>query len=174
MVIGVVILFSDKKSVEAQEIAEILKSCGGFHITDNAIHGANGSFTIVSRYKVSDISLSYGIAVFCDESNKFNAQRLPSGIIGICEENNINALSILKKNRLCAITCGMSNKNTVTLSSFDSDTLIAAIQRSFTDKSGNEIEPCEFKVCLKKQYRPFSVLAAITVLLILGIGAPEF
>lgn len=167
-----VLLFSGKKSQIAEEISEILTNCGGMQITPKGIRGNRELFYAVSINKPCEIELGFGVAVFCDECKGFSNQILPSGIIGICEENNSNALKLLKKCRNPTVTCGMNNKNTVTVSSHQKDEIIAAIQRNITDLKGNLIEPCEFKMSLKKEYSPFSVLAAITVLLLSGITAP--
>ncbi|MBR2021134.1 MAG: hypothetical protein IJ939_01740, partial [Clostridia bacterium] len=40
------------------------------------------------------------IAVMLDNTNKFAKQNLPYGIIGICEDTNINALEIFYKNNI--------------------------------------------------------------------------
>ena len=66
-----VLLFSDRKSVIAKEIAEILKNCGGDYISNNCIYGTKGLFCTVSINKTADVNLRQGIAVFCDESEKF-------------------------------------------------------------------------------------------------------
>ncbi len=169
-----VLLFAERKSVYEKEIIEILKAYGGNYISDKAVFGGNGNFTIISRYKCSDINLKKGIAVFCDNTERFEKLILPYGFIGICEENNRNALEIFKKSNTPVISCGMNSKNTVTLSSINSESLIASLQRTVSDFNFTEIEPTEFKIKLKKEYKPFSVMACVAILLLKGIVPYEF
>ena len=63
----------------------------------------------------------------------------------------------------------MGAKNTITLSSINSETLLTTLQRTVTDINGNEIEPEEFKIKLKKEYLPFSVMASVAVMLLCGV-----
>ena len=68
----------------------------------------------------------------------------------------------------------MSGKNTVTLSSLGSTSLLASLQRTVTDLCGNEVDPAEFKIKLTKQYSPFAVMASAAVLLLVGIKPDVF
>ena len=128
----------------------------------------------MSFYKVSKLNIKGGIAVFCDDTEKFMLQTLPKDIIGICEEGNKTALSVFKKNEVSVISCGMNSKNTITLSSLDNNQLFAALQRSVTDNSGVYIDPAEFKIKLNSKYEPFSVMAGVAVLLLNSIKPDEF
>ena len=168
-----VILFSDRKTKTEKEIIEILKAYEADYISDKNIHKGGGKLTIISEYKVIDLKIENGIAVFISETDRFKGQKLPRGVIGICEDCNKTALKILSDSKIPVITCGMNSKNTVTLSSINSDTLLATLQRSFTDKNGKEICPEEFKIKQKKNYHPFSVMVSIAVLLLNGITPYE-
>lgn len=169
-----VLLFSSRKSKTEKEIIEILKSYGGAHISDREIVENNNTFTIVSFYKVSELNINGGVAVFCDDTEKFLPQTLPQNIIGICEDNNKTALSVFQKNGVSVISCGMNSKNTITISSLGNNQLFATLQRSVTDNSGSDVEPAEFKIKLKNQYQPFSVMASVAVLLLNSIKPNEF
>ena len=68
----------------------------------------------------------------------------------------------------------MNSKNTITLSSFGDKSLLATLQRSIIDRNGLEIEPSEFKIKLKKNYNPFSVMASCAILLLCGIKPDKF
>lgn len=168
-----VILFSDRKNKTEKEIIEILKSYNADYISDKNIHIGNGKLTIISEYKVTDLEIKKGVAVFISETERFKNQKLPDGVIGICEDCNKQALKIFSDNKISVITCGMNAKNTITLSSINSDTLLATLQRSFTDNSENEIYPEELKIKIKKQYMPFSVMVCLAILLLNGITPDE-
>lgn len=169
-----VILFSDRNSNAEKEITDILTFVGADHISDKKVCYCKGAFTIISEYKKTELKLKKGIAVFCDNTERFAGQTFPQGIIGICEDTNTKALELFHKSRIPVISCGMSGKNTITLSSLGDDTLLATLQRSFTDNLGFEIEPAEFKIKLNKSYSSFSVMASVAVLLLNGIVPKEF
>ena len=169
-----VILFSGRKSTVEKEIIEILSGYGADYISDKAVSSVGGQFTVISEYKKTDIKLKSGIAVFIDDTDRFNNQIFPDGIIGICEDNNTAALKAFKDSETPVISCGMSAKNTVTLSSFGDTSLLASLQRTVTDFTGKDIEPAEFKIKLTKRYSPFAVMASAAVLLIIGIKPDVF
>lgn len=169
-----VILLCRKKSIVAKEIAEILTFHGANHITDSMILQKSGRFTVVTKTQGIDLKLNNAVVVFCDGSKQFRNLPLSKGIIGVCEETDRTALEILARSDAPVITCGMNQKNTVTLSSLNGDIWFTSLQRSLLDFKGNDVLPSEFKIKLKKRYKPFSVLAAATVLLLNGIKPCEF
>lgn len=169
-----VLLFSTRQSKCEKEIVEILKRHGACHISDKLITEGKGKFTAISLYKNTEITINKGIAIFLAENQRFLKQKLPIGIIGICEEKNSKALEIFRKNNITVLTCGIGSKNTITLSSIAKNTLLATIQRSIIDTNGNLLNPCEIKIHLTKEYLPYSVMAAVAVLLLNGITPIDF
>ena len=169
-----VILFSERKNKIEQEIIEILLGYGANYISDKMVSEQGGKFTIISEYKKASVHLEKGIAVFVGETDRFDGQIFPKGIVGVCEDTNINALEIFRASNIPVISCGMSSKNTITLSSLDSDCTLAALQRTVTDRNGKSVEPGEFRIILKSSYSPYSIMAATAVLLLNGITPEEF
>ena len=169
-----VILFSNRKNKIEKEIIEILTSNGGDYISDKTVIRSQGLFTVISEYKITELKINSCIALILDDGNRFQNQEFPKGTIGICEDKNLTALAVFQKNNIPVISCGTNGKNTVTLSSLNSDTLFASLQRTVTDTSGIDIEPEEFKIKLSKQYNPLSVMASAAVLLLCGIRPDEF
>ena len=169
-----VILFSERKSRIEKEIIDILTFTGADYISDKTVCSREGIFTIISEYKKTELNVNRGIAVFCDNTDRFKNQTFPKGIIGICEDTNINALELFKQSNTPIISCGLNGKNTVTLSSFIDNTLLVTLQRNITNFYDTEIEPCEFKIKLNKSYSPFSVLTSATILMLKGITPKEF
>ncbi len=169
-----VLLLSDRKNKCENEIIEILSKYGGQHISDKFIGTDSGKFTILSLYKKSTVNLSKGIAVFLDEGKRFINQELPLGIIGICEETNKTALEIFKNNGIAVICCGLSSKNSITLSSMGDQQLFATLQRSIQNYDGKIIDPCEIKIKFSKNYQPFSIMASAAILLLSNITPQEF
>lgn len=169
-----VLLFSGRKNKTEKEIISILCKYGANYISDKIVSSSNGSFTIVSEYKITDVNMQNGIAIFIDDSKRFENQELPYSILGICEENNINALNTFKQNGVSVISCGMNCKNTVTLSSSNSLSTLVTLQRVIFDNNGNEIEPGEYIIKLTNDYSPFSIMASATILILHGITPKIF
>ena len=169
-----VILLSDRRNKCEAEIIEILKKYGARCISDKYVIDGKTGLTILSLYKNSDIQIDKGVVVFLDNGARFIKQKLPVGIVGICEENNQSALDILKRNKIEAVCCGMGSKNSITLSSIGSNQLFTCLQRGLQSSSGEIIEQGEFKIKLTKNYKPFSVMASTAILLLEGITPISF
>ena len=168
-----VILFCERKSKTEKEIIEILTFVGANYISDKMVQSGKGLFTVVSEYKKTQLNIKNGIAVFCDNTERFMGQILPQGIIGICEDTNINALKIFSQNKVSVISCGINGKNTVSLSSLGDNELLTTLQRSVINAFGESVDPADFKIRLKKDYNPFSVMASVAVMLLKGILPKE-
>ena len=169
-----VILFSERKNDTEKEIIEILTYHNGNYISDRTIKGDNGAFTVISEYQKTDLQLEKGVVLILGNTKRFKDQKIPTGIVGICEDNNHSAFKLFEKSRIPVISCGMNSKSTLTISSLEDSTMFLSLQRIITDINGNEIEPFEFKIKLKKIYNPFSVMASSAVLLTNGIIPFEF
>ncbi len=169
-----VILLSERKSKNEKEIIEILKKYGCNHYNDKTITEGKGAFTCVSIYKPTELLIKNAIAVFTEKTAKFNKQNCPIGVIGVCEDSNKIALENFKKSNNAVVTCGINNKNTITISSFSENNVLVTLQRSLIDIKGNRIEPCEFKIGITKRYNPYSILSSTAILILLGIYPTEF
>ncbi len=171
---ALVILLSERRSKSEKEIIEILKKYGANHFSDKEITEGNSTITCISIYKPTQLFVKNAVAVFTEKSAKFNKQNCPIGIIGVCEDTNKNALENFKKSNNAVITCGINNKNTLTISSFSENYVLVTLQRSVIDINGNRIEPCEFKIKLLKPYNPYSVMSVTAILILFGIYPTEF
>ncbi len=79
-------------------------------------------------------------------------------------------------NQLCpksVITYGLSCKNTVTVSSLIGNQMVISIQRELVTISGSRIEAQEFPVNLIDINAVEAVLAAVAILLILGVSTEK-
>ena len=74
---------------------------------------------------------------------------------------------------LPAITCGLSAKDTITLSSSTADSLLISLQRGITSFSGAPVEPVEIPLTLSCPRNPLLVLPVAAVLLLLD-HLPQF
>lgn len=66
-------------------------------------------------------------------------------IIGIVNSQNTEGLSFLMKNGIKTLTCGMSYRDTLTLSSSLSN-LNICLQRKIPSLNNNILEPCEYVI----------------------------
>lgn len=169
-----VVLLTNRKNKVENEIIEILTKYGANYISDKIIAENENKFTVISEYKATTLNLNKGIAVMLDNSDRFINQTFPTKFIGICEDSNTKALKIFKKSNISVISCGMNNKNTVTITSFNSNILLASLQRTIINCQGKEIEPAEYKIKLTKNYSPLAVMVSASILLLNGILPLEF
>lgn len=71
---------------------------------------------------------------------------LPVGAIGVVISDNTDALNCLMRSGVRTVTCGMSHRDTVTLSSsFPNFTV--CLQRRLPSLGGRIFEPAEYRVC---------------------------
>ena len=169
-----VIIFSNRKSKTEKELIKILTNCGADLFTDNTVINTNGNFVATSVYKHINISSKKGIALILDDTLKFKNQKLPYSFLGLCEDQNITALKLLKNNHVLTITCGNNCRNTVTISSFSNKNVVVTIQRTITDLNGKLIYPADYNITLKDNYSSEAVMFGVIILLMHGITPKLF
>ncbi len=68
--------------------------------------------------------------------------------------------------KLRLISCGLSSKDTLTLSSFTADSAVVSLQRSITSLSGAIVEPGDYPISIGATIDQFSILASVAVLIL--------
>lgn len=169
-----VILFSNRKNKTEKDIIKILTACGADIISDKSVTATGGFFTVNICYKLADLNIKKGIALILDDTEKFINQKLPIGVIGICEDSNKNALKIFEDNTTPVITYGNSQKNTLTISSISENNYVITLQRTIIDIFGKRIYPTDFKLNLKHKYSNQAILCSVAILLLNGTEPTEF
>ncbi len=111
-----------------------------------------------------------GIVLNIDDTHRFEKQKLPQSLVGVCEDNNQTALKIFKANGLPVITCGNNPKNTLTISSIDNNSYVVTLQREIIDINGNMVYPADYKFSFDKTYSSQAVMLSCAVLCLLGIN----
>lgn len=101
-----------------------------------------------------------------------SAQCCPAGLPVAVSSSNRSALRILGRRSQHAIICGMYARDTLTLSSYDRDCALVALQRTLLSLSGEEIEPREIKVHLCQSI-PSTDIPLITAALLLNGGCNQ-
>lgn len=149
------ILFYDSKDNAAASLCNLL-----------LFDGLNDICFIATENKIK-ANYKSGIAIFCSTPTEIIDQKLPLNTVAVCDPSDKTALQILAKNRIPAITAGMSGLDTVTLSSVSDTSATVCILRPITDINGKTIDPCEFTVKLNRVLpcRTISIYCAVMLLL---------
>ena len=86
----------------------------------------------------------------------------------VLEPQNTKAAALLSKTDISAITCGMSDLDTMTFSSMNQRFPIATLQRSLIALDGSVIDPREVRLCPVSGLSLYPSLAAAACVLISG------
>ncbi len=110
------------------------------------------------------ISPGNPIIIFCGRPQSKPA----GGKIAILEEDNLEAAALLSEMGIESIPCGMSDKNTLTISSSDLDQIQVCLQRSVTSLDGQSIDLAEYPFEAGEESGFPFLAAAATYILALG------
>ena len=148
-----VFLFSDTASREQREITGILRRHGaGIVSSREAAVKDDPAFLLLIHRAPINITTENGTAIFASPCDTFRDQRLPAGIAGVCEKDNKTALAVLQKSKNPVISCGMDPRNALTLSGVLDDAVCVGLQRTVSDRNGNELSPAEYPVLLTNSF----------------------
>lgn len=86
--------------------------------------------------------------------------------LGILSSEDTAGAQLFSQMKLTTITCGLSGKDSLTLSSITSDSAVICLQRTIRSLSGQEIDPGEIPVTLTRPIDRYSLLAAVAVALL--------
>lgn len=118
------------------------------------------------NYHCESIELSSDGSIILLGGEK-SAACCPDGMPIVVSSSNRSALRTLGSRHRHAIICGMYSRDTITLSSYDRDCALVALQRTVLSLNGDEIEPREIKVHLK-QSMPSADIPLITAAMLLN------
>lgn len=111
-----------------------------------------------------------GILIFTSSFKlKSSLMNIPHGTTCILDSSNAEAIKALSGKNLQIITCGMSNKDTISVASLDFPRVAVSLQRSIICLDGKTIEPKENIIIINKEYDVFFILASYAISLILGL-----
>ncbi|MDD2956137.1 MAG: hypothetical protein PHD67_07465 [Oscillospiraceae bacterium] len=88
--------------------------------------------------------------------------------VGLLSSDNHPAAHFLKTQRVKAVTCGMSVRDTLTFSSLGADSAVLCLQRSLPMLSGAVQEPFELPLKLSPGYDAYSLLCLSGILILSG------
>lgn len=103
-----------------------------------------------------------------------DAWDIPAGLcvqdrcIAVVDSGNDRLMRLVSGTGLPAITCGLSPRDTLTLSSIAEDSAVINLQRSVTCFGGAQVEPQEIPVQLTKSIGNFALMALACVCILRG------
>ena len=117
------------------------------------------------------LSVEKAILIF-DSGAALDSLSLKGQFVAVTASENAEAIKLLKKKKIPAITCGMSSKDTVSLSSRGEGSACVCIQREIEALSGQRVEPREVAVKYEGELSEYSIMAATVTLMLCG-ALPE-
>ena len=137
-----------------------------------------GTLDPVPEYLITEydtpprLRVERGVFVFKNKVSCPLPVEIPSGFTAVAHSASASALALLKHTDCPAVVCGMSSRDTVTLSGLQEPSAAVSVQRQIVDWNGGVIEAREIPVSLSTPLEGYSLLAACAVLL-LTQGEPE-
>lgn len=168
----VLVLGDRSEKIFTDKLCRILSGFGGVlgFYNDCVIESAeNNEFLLFECEYIERIDRANVILVFKSKQHCRRLRlKLSEHAISIVGEENERALQMLNGSTAPVLTCGMSSKDTLTLSSVSENNAVVSLQREIRDFNGNIIEPCEIQIIHDEPFSKFELLAACAVLLLAG------
>ena len=117
------------------------------------------------------------VAVLGDRFARLPASppELPAGCPVLFSARSPAAAAFAGGGGLVPLDCGLSLRDTLTLSSLTAGSAVVSLQRPVARLDGRMLEPGEFPLSLRREWAPFPLLCRAGVLLLAGEGlSPEF
>lgn len=92
--------------------------------------------------------------------------QLPEGCPAILSGDNQAAVEFARRHRLLPLDCGLSLRDTLTLSSRTDNSVVIALQRPVKRLDGTTLEPVEIPLSLTQKWAPYPLLCCAGVLLL--------
>lgn len=90
--------------------------------------------------------------------------------VAVIHSHNAEGLAFAARHQLKTLTCGLSSRDTLTLSSMAGESAGICLQREIATLGGGRVEPADFFVRLRGQTERFELLTLAAVLLLCGLG----
>lgn len=169
-----IILYGDKKDLTINsKLRRTLSRYGGvLHVTGPSIsdYGCDiPEFVLFDLEDLRNIQLNHAILIFKSRQKIEPATiSLSDGVVAVVEPENKEALALLRESNAVALTCGMSGRSTLTISSIDETSAVISLQRETKTLNGILIEPSEIRVSLSERMEGYVLLAICAVCILSG------
>ena len=94
---------------------------------------------------------------------------LPEGCPVILSGQDAAAVQFARERRLLPLDCGLSLRDTLTLSSFTESSAVVSLQRPVVRLDGTLLEPVELPLTLSRRWESYPLLCCAGVLLVSGM-----
>lgn len=108
------------------------------------------------------------VFLFKNKITKYAALQIPANSLAIVDTVNQPALSMLQRSSVSAVTCGMSPRDTLTLSSSKERSAAVCIQRQMQTMAGQTVDEREIPVHFERRYEPYTLLSICALLILAG------
>jgi hypothetical protein len=160
---------STDKILEEIILSQLIKTYRVTYIKNKSLVQAGTGYEIVvaDTTELKSLYIPESIIVM-KNGGKIPEIPLPEKSIIIANSENLEQLAALKNSNLNVITCGISDKDTLSCSSITSDSIVISLNRQITAFSGRKIQPLEiplkFDKNLKAVYYPIAFTALRLIL----------
>lgn len=167
---------SDKGHGTAKVMSTLLKQKAIGHILISVLRyeqiGNEMQLIIFQTSRLADIFAMRPDIILFEHTQSRHCDTDLSGLdaIAVLETDDTDAANIIADTGISAVTCGLSQKSSVTVSSITDTETVISVQRSIIDLFGNVIEPQEIKVAIGPECgHEYEAVSAATALLLSGI-----
>jgi len=152
--------------------------CSAFHICEEAVSiippkAKTPDFIVIDNQNIKNVHTQGGIALFKKHVPQRQHIEIPPAFFAVVNSDNSEAADMLRGDGVQTVTCGLSQKDTVTFSSLENDRAVVSLQRGLKSLDGSDIEPVEVPVSFSPAHGEYPILAAVAVLLLSGVSIPE-
>lgn len=123
--------------------------------------------------QLRSVQMEHCVLIFKTNCSGLSGITLPKTHAAVLAPENDPAASLLKEHHIPIVTCGLSQKNTVTFSSRTPATAVVSLQRELHAVDGSLIEPRELPVTLAAPRDDYPLLATVAAMWLAGISFPE-
>lgn len=109
---------------------------------------------------------SSGIIVFQSDSVVTEDLKIDGDAVCVINSSNKNNSEYICSNSIPTVTCGLSDKDTFTISGISEDQAAVSLQRPIKTLSGKIIEPCEFVINLTNPVPRYDIMELTAILVL--------
>lgn len=173
----IVIYGSEEDKSLNDTLLRALAKYGGvqFHCKDKIISYSEQGNPKYLVYDVNKLPLFLnceGILILKNSFKDIDDNYLPSNFLPVFDNQNLKAVKFLKDRCKIVLTCGVSSKNTLSISSIDESSAVVSLQRYMIIKN-KIVEPHDFTINLTKQVEPQDLLFTCAILLLSDIPSMD-
>jgi len=163
-----VVLYGDRDIIFCNFLCKALSNFGkvSFIGESRILIDDNCDFLIIE--KTGDISLLGESKFVIFNKHLSKTLKICTKTTAIVSSSNEAALNYLSQSSQKTISCSMSTKDTISLSSITDESAVISLQRQLSDINGRIIEPHDMRVKLSEPADEYYICAAYALLLISG------